>query len=280
MLLACLVGILLSLSTIVVSSPKMSGTGASGANRDRYDAAVVAGGEGPVHGEVADEEDLEEEAVKVARRAVRQFPEESQGVVPDHPLEPVPITRLSCDCPEVLTKGTLAAIVAALAFLGFFSTSVLLVVSIWILRLLGKQKKSESSDSSRPRPPPPLPRPEHTFGHGRRNTRPYETLHPAHLFRKDPYGNNRMSPEAKYTPENEYVGPSPLPFNPPEGIYARIQSSSAAKIPSAVGSPAFQSGSPGFHGGSPPYPSGSPGFHGGSPSIPSGSPVGSPGSPN
>lgn len=50
------------------------------------------------------------------------------------------VTRLSCDCPEVLTKGTLASVVGALAFLGFFSTTVLLVVSVWVLHTMAKQK--------------------------------------------------------------------------------------------------------------------------------------------
>lgn len=50
------------------------------------------------------------------------------------------VGRAEGSCPEVLAKGTLAVIVAALAFLGFFSTSVLLVVAVCILRMVDKQR--------------------------------------------------------------------------------------------------------------------------------------------
>nr|XP_034958296.1 uncharacterized protein LOC118078511 [Zootoca vivipara]XP_034958297.1 uncharacterized protein LOC118078511 [Zootoca vivipara] len=65
-----------------------------------------------------------------------------------------------CDCPETLAKGTMVAIVSVLAFLGFFSTSVLLVVAICLLRMVDRQRKSgkdANGASIAKRPLPPLP---------------------------------------------------------------------------------------------------------------------------
>lgn len=70
----------------------MSGMGTSGARGDGYGAAVVAGGEGPVHGEAADEEDLEGGAVKLAPRAVslKVAPRAVRAVSASRPAHPKP----------------------------------------------------------------------------------------------------------------------------------------------------------------------------------------------
>ncbi|KAH0615647.1 hypothetical protein JD844_005108 [Phrynosoma platyrhinos] len=88
----------------------------------------------------------------------QQYPEESEHVDIGHRQASIRVSPVECSCSGVLGKGTLVAIVAALAFLGFFSTSILLVVAICILRLVEKQKKKEKEEkparSSRRRLPP------------------------------------------------------------------------------------------------------------------------------
>ncbi|XP_053138681.1 proline-rich protein 36-like isoform X2 [Hemicordylus capensis] len=187
-----------------------------------------------------DEEDEEDDRVKkVVRRAVRRYPEESQLVLPGNRQVSIPLARTVCECPEVLSKGTLGAIVAALAFLGFFSTSMLLVVIIWVMRMAEKQKKTPNSHATRPLPPVPPPRPEHTYLVPKRSSRVYATVHPGppaaegeylnaneinpgpRLYQPKRYGNvDQTPPELRTTPDDDYVCPimaSPPRGSPPRG---------------------------------------------------------------
>ncbi|XP_053138682.1 uncharacterized protein LOC128339123 isoform X3 [Hemicordylus capensis] len=174
-----------------------------------------------------DEEDEEDDRVKkVVRRAVRRYPEESQLVLPGNRQVSIPLARTVCECPEVLSKGTLGAIVAALAFLGFFSTSMLLVVIIWVMRMAEKQKKTPNSHATRPLPPVPPPRPEHTYLVPKRSSRVYATVHPGPPAAEGEYLNaNEINPGPRlYQPKRygnvDQTPPelsSPLRGSPPRG---------------------------------------------------------------
>ncbi|KAL8174255.1 UNVERIFIED_CONTAM: hypothetical protein K2H54_041004 [Gekko kuhli] len=79
-------------------------------------------------------------------RMLRRFPEESGEELVGHRQTLLPTSETTCICPEVLSKGTLVAIIGSLAFLGFFSTMVLLLVAVIILRLMDKQWKKEKKE--------------------------------------------------------------------------------------------------------------------------------------
>nr|XP_020664842.1 uncharacterized protein LOC110087478 isoform X1 [Pogona vitticeps] len=199
-----------------------------------------------------------EENANSVRQALKrqQYPEEAEDevhyghhhveVIPEHRQASLRTSPQACDCPDALDKGTLIAIVAALAFLGFFSSSILLVVAICILRRAKKQRKKEKEEKlhsphRRRHPPVPPPRPEHTVkGQG------YEQLHPAsrhapqgvYLHASDLHPGPRIHHEKRYqnvsgsfhgsksTPENEYIAPcweSTFSTPPLESKYANVE---------------------------------------------------------
>ncbi|XP_061459902.1 uncharacterized protein LOC133373759 isoform X4 [Rhineura floridana] len=167
-----------------------------------------------------EEDDDDEDSDSISRRAVRRldfpprgrkrrrlnvldlqhpYPEESRHLEIGHRGASIGMPMTDCNCPEVLTKGTLVAIVAALAFLSFFSTCVLLVVVVCLLRLVEKQRKTGKeatagySPPKRPDPPVPPPRPDHTY-----------------LAVKPVPGYERLHPASPTTPESEYITVNPL----------------------------------------------------------------------
>ncbi|KAM3825500.1 uncharacterized protein M6D78_015831 isoform 2-T4 [Vipera latastei] len=147
-----------------------------------------------------EEEEEREEGFReqIVRRAVRKYPEDAgDHVAASHRQISIPMGRAEGSCPEVLAKGTLAVIVAALAFLAFFSTSVLLVVAVCVLRMVEKQRKTgkdgkTSYPSRRPLPPIPPPRPERT----------YMTM--------KPHGSDRLRPATPHTTEDAYLSVNEL----------------------------------------------------------------------
>ncbi|XP_025021712.1 uncharacterized protein LOC103063802 isoform X2 [Python bivittatus] len=182
------------------------------------------------------EEDDEEEGSdeRIVRRAVRKYPEDAEEHREvGHRQISIPVGRAEANCPEVLARGTLAAIVAALAFLGFFSTSVLLVVAVCVLRLVDKQRKTGKegktgySPPRRSLPPIPPPRPERTYmtvkphGYERRQPATPCATEGAYLSADElnpgprtvlnrHHQNMNVSPRPKSAPEGEYVSPEKL----------------------------------------------------------------------
>ncbi|XP_044295684.1 uncharacterized protein LOC123028202 [Varanus komodoensis] len=152
-----------------------------------------------------------EESGGIVRRAVRRYPEDSESAEVSHRQVSIPLSRsLECNCPEVLAKGTLVAIVATFAFLGFFSTSVLLLVAVCILRVIDRQRKkgkeagAKHSASKRPLPPVPPPRPEHTYT----TVKPcsgYERLHPVSPTRRERRYQNVKEPRAQRSSKNYFL---------------------------------------------------------------------------
>ncbi|KAJ7308079.1 hypothetical protein JRQ81_008584 [Phrynocephalus forsythii] len=220
-------------------------------------------------------EGVAEENENVVRRALRRYPEEAEHrdfghlhhVDVDHRQASLQSSSSDCDCPEVLTKGTLVTIVATLAFLGLFCSAIILGIAICILRLVAKQRKKEKdeklhSSHRRSRPPVPPPRPEHTYmpvkgqRYERLHTasqhatqgaylRPSE-LHPGpRIHQEKHYQNVSRSPQgSKSTPENEYIPPHQVPTYstaPLESKYVNMEEMQSKSqyegSPGAVASP-------------------------------------------
>ncbi|XP_013913040.1 PREDICTED: uncharacterized protein LOC106541971 [Thamnophis sirtalis] len=173
------------------------------------------------------EEEEEEEEDKgfreqIVRRAVRKYPEDAEKhVEASHRQISIPTDKAEGSCPEVLAKGTLAVIVAALAFLGFFSTSVLLVVAVCILRIMDKQRKTGKEgkngypSSRRTLPPIPPPRPERTY------------------MAMKPQGSDRLHPATPNTTEDAYLSVSELNPGPRTRQKLHYQNVSASSPPKA-----------------------------------------------
>nr|XP_060613258.1 uncharacterized protein LOC132763621 [Anolis sagrei ordinatus] len=125
--------------------------------------------------------------VDIVRRAVRKYPEDSgrNHIGHRHASFEVPIQD-ECHCPPTMSESTVVALVAALAFLAFLPTVLLLAAVIWFLCWVVKaNKKKEKEEKSghmlhpkRRAPPVPPPRPENTYRPSRR-TYGYEQIHPA-----------------------------------------------------------------------------------------------------
>ncbi|XP_070614533.1 uncharacterized protein [Erythrolamprus reginae] len=199
---------------------------------------------------------------QIVRRAVRKYPEDAadHGGA-GHRQISVPMGRAEGgSCPEVLAKGTLAVIVAALAFLGFFSTSVLLVVAVYILRVVNKQRKTgkegRPSYPSPRRPPIPPPRPERTYitmkPPGSDHLQPAATprtaedtylsvneLNPGPRTRqKPPYQSVSASTPPKTPMEREYLVPEKVqPFSSPPSAKKYLNVEEAGPTPVTGGSP-------------------------------------------
>ncbi|XP_034292171.1 uncharacterized protein LOC117676649 isoform X3 [Pantherophis guttatus] len=157
---------------------------------------------------------------RIVRRAVRKYPEDAgDHVEAGHRQISIPMGRAEGSCPEVLAKGTLAVIVAALAFLGFFSTSVLLVVAVCVLRVVHKQRKTGKEgktnypSSRRLLPPIPPPRPERTY------------------MSMKPHGSDRLRPATPHTTEDAYLSVNELNPGPRTHQNHHYQSLSASSPP-------------------------------------------------
>ncbi|XP_061459900.1 uncharacterized protein LOC133373759 isoform X2 [Rhineura floridana] len=211
-----------------------------------------------------EEDDDDEDSDSISRRAVRRldfpprgrkrrrlnvldlqhpYPEESRHLEIGHRGASIGMPMTDCNCPEVLTKGTLVAIVAALAFLSFFSTCVLLVVVVCLLRLVEKQRKTGKeatagySPPKRPDPPVPPPRPDHTY----LAVKPvpgYERLHPASPIRQVLHYQKLKSPQEQYqipkSPQKQYRIPKGSPVQhktTPESEYITVNPLSAFSTP-------------------------------------------------
>ncbi|XP_026542322.1 uncharacterized protein LOC113424705 isoform X2 [Notechis scutatus] len=174
-------------------------------------------------GEEEEKENEEGFSQRIVRRAVRKYPEDAgDHVEAGHRQISIPMGRAEGSCPEVLSKGTLAVIVAALAFLGFFSTSVLLVVAVCVLRMVDKQRKTGKEGkigyppSRRTLPPIPPPRPDHTY-----------------MTMRTP-GPDRLRPATPHTPEDGYLSVNELnpgPRTRQKLHYQNVSASSPPKTP-------------------------------------------------
>ncbi|KAM3825501.1 uncharacterized protein M6D78_015831 isoform 3-T6 [Vipera latastei] len=187
-----------------------------------------------------EEEEEREEGFReqIVRRAVRKYPEDAgDHVAASHRQISIPMGRAEGSCPEVLAKGTLAVIVAALAFLAFFSTSVLLVVAVCVLRMVEKQRKTgkdgkTSYPSRRPLPPIPPPRPERTY----MTMKPHgsDRLRPATPTRQNLHYQHPSAPSPPKTPmEREYIIPDKVqPFSSPPSTkkYVNVEESDPTAV--------------------------------------------------
>ncbi|KAG8141894.1 hypothetical protein E2320_006546 [Naja naja] len=143
MQLACLFIVsVLSLASLTMSRVEASRAHPANFHPKHKKKTVASLNDDWKEGEEEEEEKGEGFRERIVRRAVRKYPEDAgDHVEAGHRQISIPMGRAEGSCPEVLAKGTLAVVVAALAFLGFFSTSVLLVVAVCILRMVDKQRK-------------------------------------------------------------------------------------------------------------------------------------------
>ncbi|XP_048368060.1 uncharacterized protein LOC125441491 isoform X2 [Sphaerodactylus townsendi] len=172
-------------------------------------------------------------------RMVRKFPEDSEAMLVGNRQALLPASRTTCVCPEVLSKSTLVAIVSSLAVLGFFSTLVLLLIAIIILRLVEKhwkrekKEKKERKESLAPKKSvPPVPRrPSERIYVMPKESPPYKTMKSVMEAEESSYVDPKeLHPGPRSTPEKAYTSMNLAPhFSPsPEHIYASIREPSTS----------------------------------------------------